>query len=249
MPDDLVKVGSVSYINARPLVYGLEKGMLGNEVELVQDYPSAIARQLIDGHIDLGLVPVATIPHLKEYEIVGHYGIGCDGAVASVCVFSEVPVQNIRELILDYQSRTSVALLKILLNEHWKVQPLLLESAPGYEQEIAGQRAGLVIGDRALALSGRFPYVYDLGEAWKQMTGLPFVFAAWISNKKMDKGFSMRFDEVTGYGLTQLETVMAENPYDHASLQEYYTRYIKFSLTPGMHQAITLFLSKLEQHT
>ena len=249
MPEDIVKVGSVSYINARPLVYGLEKGMLGNEVELVQDYPSAIARQLIDGQIGLGLVPVATIPFLQEYEIVGHYGIGCDGPVASVCMFSNQPVTEIKELILDYQSRTSVALLKILLAGHWKVQPMLIEGLPGYEKDIAGQRAGLVIGDRALALTGRFPYVYDLGEAWKQMTGLPFVFAAWISNKKLDAGFSMRFDEVTGYGLSQLHTVMAENPYEHANLEEYYTRYIKFSLTPEMHQAIALFLSKLDQHT
>ena len=241
-----VRVGSVSYLNAKPLIYGFEKGMMNDAVELVTGYPSVIAASLIEDKIDIGLVPVTVIPLLKEHHIISDYCIGCDGEVASVCLFSDVPVDEIRTVLLDYQSKTSVALLKVLLKEYWKIEPVFIDAAAGYEKNIKGTTAGLVIGDRAFEQRLRSAYRYDLGHAWKEMTGLPFVFAAWISNKKLPESFCSRFNEATKTGLQQLTIVVAENPYGLFDLEHYYTHFIKFRIDLNMHEAIALFLNKLK---
>lgn len=107
-----IRVGAVSYLNTKPLIYGFEQGKMRDEIDLLIDYPANIASQLINDKIDVGLVPVAILPLLKEHHVVSDYGIACDGEVASVCLFSDVPLHEIRTVLLDYQSRTSVALLK-----------------------------------------------------------------------------------------------------------------------------------------
>ena len=155
----------MSYLNTKPLIYGFEKGIMKEEVELLMDYPANIASMLLNDEIDIGLVPVAILPALKEYYLISDYCIACDGEVASVCLFSEVPVNEIQTVLLDYQSKTSVALLKILLKEHWNIEPKLVDAQKGYELSISGTTAGLVIGDRALAQRNKSKYCYDLGQA------------------------------------------------------------------------------------
>jgi Predicted periplasmic solute-binding protein len=240
-----IKVGAVSYLNTKPLIYGFEQGKMSDAVELLIDYPSNIASLLINNQIDIGLVPVAVIPHLKEYYIISDHGIACDGEVASVCLFSDVPLSQVDTIILDYQSRTSVALLKILLREHWKISPALIAATGDFEKDIRGNTAGLVIGDRALKQRQRSAYIYDLGTAWKEMTGLPFVFAAWISNKPLPVSFCEAFDATTKAGLANIPEIVAANPFDEFDLEAYYNNFIKFRINLRMHEALTLFLSKL----
>jgi chorismate dehydratase len=110
----------VSYLNTKPLLYGIKHHSIINEIELIEDYPAKIAQLLIDDKIDVGLIPVAATTKLSTWNIIGDYCIGCDGPVASVCLFSEVPIEQIEIVLLDYQSRTSVNLAKILLKEYWK---------------------------------------------------------------------------------------------------------------------------------
>ncbi|MEP7319377.1 MAG: MqnA/MqnD/SBP family protein, partial [Panacibacter sp.] len=118
-----IKVGAVSYLNTKPLLYGIKRWPeLMEQIELVEDYPSNIAAMLVEGTIDMGLVPVAVIPRLKEWHIITDYCIGADGDVASVCLFSEVPMEKIEKVLLDYQSKTSVNLAKILLKAYWKIE-------------------------------------------------------------------------------------------------------------------------------
>ena len=193
--EDRIRVGSVSYLNALPLFYGMRQGMLKEDAELLIDYPSAIAADLVSGKIDVGLVPVAVIPQMKEWHLVTDYGIGCNGEVATVCLFSEVPLEEIKELMLDYQSRSSVALVQILCEKHWKISPRQIPAYPGYESRIAGTTAGLVIGDRAFLQRKHSKYIYDLGSAWKAFSGLPFLFAAWISNKELPTHFVAEFNK------------------------------------------------------
>jgi len=240
-----IRVGAVSYLNTKPLIYGFEQGKMKEQVELMIDYPANIAAQLINDQIDIGLVPVVVLPSLKEHHIVSDYCIGCDGEVASVCLFSEVPLQEIETILLDYQSRTSVALLRILLKEYWNFSPGLIPASRDYEMGIAGKTAGLVIGDRALSQRLKSKYIYDLGLAWKEMTGLPFVFAAWISNKKLHQSFIDDFNEANAFGLAHLDEVIIQNPNADFDLKAYYSDFIKFRLTEEMFDAAKLFISKI----
>ena len=235
----------MSYLNTKPLIYGLEKGLMSDTVQLKLDYPAHIAQQLLDDEIDVGLVPVALIPRLQQHFFVSDYGICCDGPVASVCVFSEVPINEIKEVLLDYQSRTSVRLARILMKEHWKIEPVITDTREDFRERIKGTMDGVVIGDRALEQRSRSPYIYDLGEAWKQFTGKPFVFAAWLSNKRLNGNFVDAFNIANNFGLTQLDEVIRQNPYPHFDLKEYYTSCIDYRLDTEKKSGLALYLDFL----
>jgi chorismate dehydratase len=242
-----IRVGAVSYLNTKPLIYGFEQGMMKDIVELTIDYPSRIAEALLNDTIDIGLVPVAVIPELKEAHIISDYGIAADGEVASVCLFSEVPLEEIRTVLLDYQSRTSVALVKILLKEYWKIDPVFEATTGDFTNKIKGDTAAVVIGDRALEQRGKTTYIYDLGEAWKQLTRLPFVFAAWVSNKPMSPDFIHLFNETNAFGLKHFKQIVEEQPCPFFDLEQYYTQYIHYRLDERKKQGMDVFLNKLEQ--
>ena len=218
--DRKIRVGAVSYLNTKPLLYGIERSAIRKDIDLIIDYPSSIATMLLRDEIDMGLVPVAIIPRMKEAHINGDYCIGSNGNVASVCLFSETPVEKIEKVLLDYQSRTSVALARILLKEYWRVSPELVDGGKDFRDHIKGRTAGVVIGDRAFEQRRQSPYIYDLAEAWKDLTGLPFVFAAWISNKRLDPGFVKAFDEANRQGILHIDEVVAENPYPLFNLHD-----------------------------
>lgn len=243
------RIGVVSYFNTQPLLLGIEKAGFLSKIELVKDYPANIAQSLMDGHIDIGLVPVAITPLLSNPHIVSKYGIGTRGNVASVAIFSHVPMEQIESIYLDYQSRTSVQLAGILLQEFWKKDIQCIKAEEGYIQSIQGTTAGVIIGDRALANLTEFEYVYDLGEAWVTHTGLPFVFAAWMSNQPIPESFQMLFNEANAYGVEHIQEVLAQLParthgYD---MEQYYTQNIEYILSDEMQQGMNLFLEKVKQ--
>ena len=218
------------------------------EIELVKAYPAKIAQDLIDGTIDMGLVPVAITPLLKEAHFVSKYCIGAVGEVASVCIFSQVPMEQIDKVYLDYQSRTSVQLARILLSQFWKKEVEFIKAEEGYIQQINGTTAGVIIGDRALAARAHYNYIYDLASAWIGHTGFPFVFATWIANKPMPADFMKAFDKENAYGLNNLPEVIAgipitEQVYD---LQKYYTENISYDFTTEKRKGLELFLSLLK---
>ena len=215
-------------------------------IDLSSDYPSKIAQQLIDGEVDVALVPVAIIPKMKEYHIITDYCIGAEGAVASVCLFSEVPLNEIKRIYLDYQSRASVALLKVLVKEYWKLDVTFIETNGQYQEHIKGTDAGLVIGDRALVQRKISPYIFDLAEHWNRFTSLPFIFAAWISNKELPVEFIAQFNDANSIGVKNILPVVAENPYDVYDLKTYYTRDISYPLTPAKRQGMQKFLGYLQ---
>jgi chorismate dehydratase len=243
-----IKVGAVSYLNTKPLLYGIERSQeLKDQIDLVKDYPSKIAAQLLDGAIDVGLVPVAVIPKMKEYHIISDYCIGAEGKVASVCLFSDVELANIDKILLDYQSRTSVALCKVLLKNYWKKNIALEDAKQDFSEEIKETTAGVLIGDRALKQRKKSRYIYDLGDEWKWFTGLPFVFAAWISNKKLDEDFIHLFNEKNGEGLKAIDAVIKENDFAEYDLHTYYTHNISYNLTAEKLKGMHLFLELMQQ--
>ena len=237
-----IRVGGVSYLNTKPLVYGLEKGMMNEQVKIIYDYPAAIAAMLLSDEIDVGLVPVAIIPKLKEAHIITDYCIGTENEVASVCLFSEVELHKANTILLDYQSRTSSALTKLLVRDYWKLNPEYLATGTDYRQHIKGTTAGLVIGDRALSQRKISPYFYDLGSAWKDFTGLPFVFAMWVSNKKLDDDFIRQFNEANKFGLENIDKVIASHPFPDYDLYTYYNHNMSYRLNEDKMKGLQTFL-------
>ena len=237
----------MSYLNTKPLVYGFEQGEMKHEIELVFDYPANVAGMLLNDTIDIGLVPVAMIPSLKESHIISDYCIGASGPVASVCLFSEVPLEEITHILVDYQSRTSAALLQILLKKYWHIHPVLKNTNIGYQQKIKGTTAGLVIGDRALKQRQHSTYIYDLASAWIDMTGLPFVFAAWVANKKLPEVFCTKFNQTTALGFNHLDEIVSAVNFPEYEMKEYYTRNIDYKLDNDKKQALQLFLRYLSE--
>ena len=242
-----IKVAVVSYLNTRPLVKGFETGVMDQMMELSEAYPSSLASMLIRDEVDLALIPVAMIPEVPNAEIVSDFCIATDGEVASVCLFSDCPINEIEEILLDYQSRSSVALTRILLKEHWKISPLLTYAKPGFEENVAGKKGALIIGDRALEKRSSYRYVYDLGTAWKEMTGLPFVFAVWVANKKLPSDFISLFNHTMLSGFSELESVIQKFENPHYNIRTYYTQNIQYRLTDDMRKAMDLFLGKMNE--
>lgn len=236
----------MSYLNTKPLLYGIKRHPVINEIELVEDYPSKIAQMLIDDELDIGLIPVATTLRLKEWYIDSDYCIGGNGAVASVCIFSEVPIEEVEKVYLDYQSRTSVNLAKILLKEYWKKDVEFFDATgEDFREHIKGTTAGVVIGDRALHQRSKSEYIYDLSEAWKNHTGLPFVFAAWIANKQLPEEFIKAFNEANALGLEKIDEVISENAFPYFDLRMYYTSCVSYQFDEKKKMGLQLFIKKL----
>jgi chorismate dehydratase len=239
-------VAAVSYLNTKPLLYGIKNHLVINEIELIEDYPSKIAQMLIDDEVDVGLIPVAATLKLKDWNIVSDYCIGSDGAVASVCIFSDVPMEQITRVYLDYQSRTSVNLAKILLREYWKRDVELIDaSGEDFRNQVHGTTAGVIIGDRALKQRLKSKYIYDLGEAWKKHTGLSFVFAAWIANKPLPESFKQSFNEANAFGLKHIPEVIEQNPFPEFDLGKYYRSFISYDLNQDKREGLRIFLDML----
>ncbi|MEP6683561.1 MAG: menaquinone biosynthesis protein [Parafilimonas sp.] len=243
-----IKVGAVSYLNTKPLLFGIERSAeLMQQIELVTDYPSKIAKQLIDGEIDIGLIPVAAIPFMKDHFIVSDYCIGAENNVASVCLFSDVELDKIETILLDYQSRTSVNLCKVLLKNYWKKDVVLEDAKPDFINGIKGTTAAVLIGDRALQQRKKSKYIYDLAGEWKAFTGLPFVFAAWISNKKLPENFTQLFNEKNAEGVKNINAVLQTVQCNFYDLKTYYTKNISYKLTEEKLKGMNLFLELLQQ--
>ncbi len=157
-----IKISAVSYLNTLPFIYGLDNFEdFSKNVDLHKDIPSVCADKLINNEVDIGLIPVAEIRKLKTPFVISNYCIGAVGKVETVLLLSDVPVQEIRTIYLDYQSRTSVNLLKILIKNHWQVKLNYINATEGFEEKIEGHTAGLIIGDRAFKYANKFQKTFD----------------------------------------------------------------------------------------
>jgi chorismate dehydratase len=247
--DRRYKMTAVSYLNTKPLLYGIFQSPIHEQIELTLDIPSVCARKLQSGEADIGLVPVAVIPELTNPHIISDFCIGTEREVKTVCIFSDVPIQNIETLYLDFHSKTSVALTNVLLKKYWQIDPILVQGTEGYIENMGGMTAGLVIGDRTMGLHERFKYVYDLGEAWYDFTGgLPFVFAAWVSNQPLPDDFIKDFNAALQAGLDHIPQLMYILPteYFDFDLEAYFTKNISYHLDAAKKESLKRFLSELD---
>ena len=242
------KVSAVSYLNTIQFICGLKNSPIFDQIELTLDFPALCADKLINNEVDIALVPVVVISQLENAYIISDYCIGSDGEVDTVCLYSDVPIEEVQTIALDYQSRTSVALLRILLKEYWQVQPELNNAEIGFEYKIKGRNAALVIGDRAFELNTKHQYIYDLSAIWKKMTGLPFVFAAWVSNIKLSQDFILAFNNALENGLANIDKAIAlegDNYPNCENPEDYLNHKISYLLDAEKQKGMALFLEKL----
>ncbi len=246
-----IKISAVSYLNTLPFIFGLQNNeFICKNAEIIRDYPALCADKLRQKQVDIGLIPAAELLKIPEAKIISDFCIGAGGKVHTVMIFSEVPISEIDSIYLDYQSRTSVLLLKILMKQYFKHTPAFLESSPGYENQIQGQTAALIIGDRAFAHLHKHKYAFDLSEEWTKYTGLPFVFAVWVAQSNFSEQFLEQFNASLKFGLQNIDTIVHEyqkkHPNSDINLKKYLTESISYDLSPEKRKGLSLFLQEIK---
>ena len=242
------KLSAVSYLNTIPFIHGIKFSNISDFIDLQLDYPSVCAQKLINNEVDIALVPVVVLKDNPQFNIISDYCIGSNGKVDTVCLYSDVPLKEIKEIYLDYQSRTSIELLKVLCKEHWNISPKFRNSPEGFENKIERETAALIIGDRAFSANGKYKFVYDLSESWKEMTGLSFVFACWISNKNIEENFTSEFNKSLKMGVENIEEAIKKESdnYPHCkNPKEYLNNKISYLLDENKRKGMELFLDKI----
>ena len=245
-----LRVGSVSFLNAKPLIWGLEDA---DDIDLRLDVPSGLLRGLERDHYDVALLPVIDYQRMPGLCVVPAGGIGCDGGTLTVRIFGKKPVDQIRTLACDTDSHTSVALARILFAELYQTSPAFIDwsrQSPGDEQA----DARLLIGDKVVCEEpAGFEHQIDLGAAWKELTGLPFVFAVWTARKGVDlRDLPERLDVAKREGLANVKRIIKRHAtpkgWPAGLAMQYLTLYLKFDVGPRQLEAISRFHELAAKH-
>ena len=247
----MIKISIVNYTNTLPFKWALKRSDTLKKIDLQEDIPSICAQKLKFKQVDLALVPVALLAELDAYFIETDFCIGANGRVDSVKLYSQVPLNEIKTVTLDYQSRSSITLTKVLFKFFWKEKVDFLDAKPGFENDIKDTNAAVVIGDRTFSLNGNYKYEYDLADEWKKFTGLSFVFAAWVSTEKLPATFIHEFNSVLKFGVDNILDAIEEDTsvkdLSKAQTIDYLTKRIDYNLNSGKRKALELFLSYIKQ--
>jgi chorismate dehydratase len=196
------KITAVSYLNTYPFVYGIRKSGYLEDIELRLEVPSLCAKSIQNQSADIGLVPSGSLPELQDVSVITDYCIGARGAVYTVLLLSTVPVEQVEKIYLDFDSRTSVQLIKILTTEYWHIHPEWAALKSGEIPDPAFQHSVVAIGDKTFTLRKRYPYVYDLSDIWKKLTGDPFVFAVWVMRNPIEPAVVTMLNKALGFGVS-----------------------------------------------
>ena len=243
-----LRIGSVSYLNAKPLIHGLENQ---RDLSLILDVPSKLLPGLRDRRFDIALLPVIDYQRLEDLKIVPSGGIGCDGPTLTVRIFSRVPIERIKTLACDTDSHTSVALARVIFAEQYGLRPQFIDWAREEDQPCD---AKLLIGDKVVCEEPPgFEHQLDLGSAWKHLTGLPFVFATWMARDGIDlRDLPQRLERAKLDGLAHVREIVSQyaipRGWPAGIAQQYLTSYLKFDVTPTHLKAIEKFHQLAHQH-
>lgn len=245
----VVRIGAVGYLNARPLTWALDRDP--HRWAIRYDLPAVCASLLQAGQVDLGLTPSIEYLHDPHYRFVPGIGIGSRGAVTSVAIFTTRPMAEVTTIALDTSSRTSVALTRVLCHDWFKIAPEFVPQGPSLEAMTATHDAALLIGDPALEADAAALGLtkVDLGEAWLEMTGLPFVYAAWTG-----RAGALSADEVQALqaardeGLANIPAIAEEyapaDPPRAARAAQYLRDNVRYGLGPEEVAGLQLFLDR-----
>lgn len=242
-------LSAVEYLNTKPFIEGLKIHPLNSQISIIEDTPAECSEKLRNGRADIGIVPVADFPLLKGFRKITQWGIAADGAVDSVLLVSNQPVENLDRILLDYQSRTSNKLMRILAEDYFQIHPDFTLAHPGYEEkELAVGEGAVIIGDRALKFGSRYAYKYDLGHYWKELTGLPFVFAIWVANTKVNLELEKELELALGACMDSRRKVADsyQKSYPRVDVYRYLTQSIRYKISEPYEQGLDLFLEKIQ---
>lgn len=242
-----IKVSVVSYLNSKVFI----KGLIPNaekDFDISLDIPSKCAEKLISKKVDIGLIPVAVIPQIEDSEIISDYCISAHSSVNSVFLFSNSELKDIHTIYLDPHSRTSNLLCRILAAEFWNIDA---EFIPRTDDQLILKpgEAFVLIGDRTFEKIGMYKTQKDLSEEWFHYSGLDFVFAAWVSNKKLTSSDKDKFNEFLKNGFNFLSEVIEENKLSYFDVNDYLRNKVQYQLNDSKREAIKLFLEKSVLYT
>ncbi len=207
----LPRVSVVQYLNTVPLIWGMLRGEQRGKYDLSFTTPAGCADAVERGEADLGIIPSIEYQRLERARILPGLSVASKGKVKSVLLLSKFPIEELRTIAVDNSSRTSVALLHILLHRFYRRPVSLTPFPPEPAEMLKRADAALVIGDPALTFNDRAPKVYDLAAEWKRFTGLPFVFALWVGPEKANlERFRKDFEASRDYGLAHVDEIAAE---------------------------------------
>ena len=249
---DKIRISAVKYANTYPFIYGLTESGFDKKVVLETDHPADCASKLISGKVDIGLIPVAVLPLVKENYIISDYCIGANGNVRTVMLLSNCPFDNIRNIYLDYRSRSSVNLTRVLAKNSWKKEFRWINTSKAFDfLNIGLNEAVVLIGDQCFEFENRFRYKIDLANEWRKFSGLPFVFACWTSNKKLDSGFIREFNEALQMGVNNIDGVVEKfgnsGTITGETLKRYLLENIDFIFDEEKKKALKLFLELMSE--
>jgi len=248
---DTLRISAVSYLNTLPFVYGIRNSGLLSNYDLQLDIPSECARKFISREVDIALIPAAALAKLKTSQLLNDYCIGASGKVKTVLLLSQVPLNKIKTIHLDYHSLTSVNLVKILSKHHWKINPQWVNLDELTEMNLLKLESIVAIGDKTFLLEKDFKYVYDLAEEWRNFTQLPFVFACWVAHENIPSDILNNFNAALGWGiqhkLQSIKELFDAKRFPNVDLKEYYEKNIDFIFDEPKHTAFKLFLKYLPE--
>lgn len=224
-------VRNVSYsntLNAKPLIYGLEKGLVQHDFNLQMDAPSACAERLLQGEVEMALIPSIEYAKSKgSWKIVPDVCIASNGAVKNVALYFNRDIRNMRRVAVDSKARTSVVLLKILLQEKYELEPEFISMEANLKEMLKQADAALIVGDEALDEQIRSPYYLDLGEEWTDLTGLPFVYSFWAGHEMSITDKEVRaMKQSYEAGKQNLDSICKEYAVGHSQDWEFYKDYL-----------------------
>lgn len=248
----LLRIGCVPYLNARPLIEWFHTPECDANAQVDYVVPSKLADMLREDRLDVAMVSIIELFRNPSLRIVPDISISSDGEVKSVRLFSRVPPERIESVALDTSSLTSVALTRILLREVYRRAPRFLSHPPDLDAMLSVCDAGLIIGDLKL-FDTPVPCVLDLGALWKQHTGLPFVYAAWLARADAPKAPLLdALMKAKRWGMEQrgeyIERWAAQMSLPAERVREYLCRIVHFDLDPSKWEGMRLFQRKCFEH-
>ncbi len=252
MLSEKIRISAVRYANTYPFIYGMTVTGFDKKVNLTTDHPADCAAKLISGKADIGLIPVAALPGIKDYHIITDYCLGAYGKVRTVMLLSNCQFDEIQNINLDYRSKSSVNLVKILAKKLWQKEFRWINTSDNFDFENIPHNEGIVlIGDQCFEFENRFRFSIDLAEEWYKYTGLPFTFACWTANRQLPEEFIDEFNSALKTGVSDIPAVVRmfgnSGIIKGDTLQEYLTENISYILNDDKREAIRVFLEYLNR--